>query len=231
MNKHIFTLVASLALSVCLAGTASAQTSGSPYDYSTSSEYRSYTRSYNWTPDARNTFNSSVQSQSTELYPIFWQSRTDLWPILTPQQRLIYDAYQSPNQYYGLGLMNADQYLTYRTNLAQRLNLTPDQMSQYETIQNRTWASVSPLQERYTTTYSTVAPGEWETYRSQVTDPYFANNYGQAQSSSEVVERHIRVETTSTVPIGAPMEATTHTAVRSSVRPVPAKNWRNQDQK
>jgi len=229
IKKQIFTLAAAVALAACLTGAASAQTAG-PYDYSTSTEYRSYTKSYNWTPDARTNFDSTVQSQSNDLYPIFWQGRTDLWPIFTPQQRALYDSYQTPNHYYGLGLMNSDQYLQYQTNLAQRLNLTPDQLSRYQTVQNRIWSSVTPVQQSYVTRYSTnVAPGDWENYRTQVTGPYFANGNGQEQSGSEVMERHIRVETTTTVPV-APMQDGTP-LTRTRVQAVPASNWRNQDRK
>ena len=199
ITKQILTLTASLALVACLGGAAGAQTGAN--DYTTTTEYRTYTQSYNWTPDARTNFATAVQSQSNDLYPIFWQGRTDLWPILTPQQRVLYDSYQSPNNYYGLGLMNPSQYLQYQTNLAQRLNLTPDQLSQYQGVQNRLWSSVTPVQQRYVTRYSSaVAPGDWESYRNQVTGPYFGSSLPVDQSGSEVMERHIRIETTKVSP-------------------------------
>ncbi len=69
-------LTASLALAACLSGAALAQTSG-PYDYTTTTEYHTYTSSYPWTPDARTQFTTVAQSQGRDLYPIFWQGRSD----------------------------------------------------------------------------------------------------------------------------------------------------------
>lgn len=235
------TFVACLGLSACLFGSASAQV-GYGYDYSNSTEYRTYTRDFNWSPDVRTSFQTTVRSQSNDLYPIFYAERTELWPILTPEQRIIYDRYHGPNSYYSLGLMTPTESQEYRRSLATELNLTPEQEARYEEIQSRTWSAVTPIQDRYSTTYLTsVSPTEWETYRTSVTSGYMNDvafeesassnlqRESSTSSSTEIEERrHVEISTEQTVPV----ERVSASPAAPAPRPGPRNsNWRNQDLK
>ena len=239
MNNQIKHLFASLGLAACLSAAAWAQPTQTYYDYTTGTEYRTSTDGFNWTPDVRTRFTTTIQNQNRDYYPIFTQERADLWPILTPQQQALFDRYQGPSTYYGIGLLNRDQYGMYQTNLARRLNLTPEQMTRYQEVQTRTYSQLEPISTRYSSQYSTYVPAsDWSMYQTRVTSPYLMTSTASTTSNQssaaqeEVVERRRYTETTTTTTVPTtPVRATVRTQQTSAPATQAQPTWRNRDMK
>lgn len=239
MNRN---LIAGLVLALCLH--VQAQT----YDFTTSTDHRTTVESMRLTPDVQRRLDTEIHAQELEFGPVFVQERTQLWPILTPEQRTIYDQNLSARNYYAIGLMTPEEYRAWRMGFDTRLNLTPDQRSRYTEITSSTSSSLAPISGRYHSRYTAVlSPDQWNTYRTGVTRSYVtSSNAGGEYNSSimtgtsesesmitenrsvettEMVERRQTVETYETTPMAAPAPEQPTEQVQG------VQQWRNQDLK
>ncbi len=235
MNRNLSHWLAAIAIAASLSNAATAQTVTPSWTQST--QYRTTITPLHLNSSQSGELETIINTQSSEIGPVFIRERTELTPILTPEQLTIYDQLISPQYYYSYGLTTPEDWVNYRSRMVTRLNLTPAQQTRYIQVVSRTDSDLRPIVSRYETRYVTVlTPEQWVAYRSGTTSGFMQSSSSmtesRAASSSASVqsEEYRRVYRETTVQTSAPAAPAAAHAARP-VKQTRAVNWRNQDLK